>query len=1119
MWHHRSFALGQASWKGTRWTCGRVRTRCFVMALALALASRGARGSEVEATPLTDQTVARELRPGETHSYVVSAEPDEWLKIVVTHVDVDVAVAIADPAGQTMVTYDEEDAKGGAVEEVGVVTEVGGEHRIAVRAIHPQFGGRYEVRLVERRPALPRDRRFFAAEKALARADETYPWRDSAALRAAAAFYESALEGWRALGVREREATTLNSVAVVHAQLGERQKGLEEAHSALAIFRELGDLDRQSSTALNIASFYGDFGEPRRAVDELLPLLDTLRQKDMREGVCVIENNLASFLGELGESRQALLHCRAALEACRPLAPAYLAGALLKLAGEFGKVGLEERALEAYAEALSTARQAGMAKVASLALTRTGGILLRQGETRKAAETLKEALPFAESSGDPRATAEVLTQVGRALTELGETASADERLEQAIRISERIEDHRRLSEALVWRGNLHAATGQLEDAGQDYERALSESRSYLFPHNEASALYGLARVAAASGRLDEVLRRSEEAIGVAESLRAKVLSPQNRAEYLASVRPYYDLAVDVLMSLHVAHADAGYDLRALQTSDRGRARMLLDGLTSATEQGTDRPDSDLARKERELRERLNGQAARLFRLQERKEAKDDVAAVRKQVEALLDQLQELQGRPSDTVSAGATTAAAGLALPDLQQRVLDERSLLLVYALGERRSFVWAASRGSIVSRELPPRAVVEAEAWRYRDALSARGRHPRFETPDRRQRRLAQADGDAADAGHKLSEMLLRPVATELGRRRLLVVADDSLNQVPFASLPEPEAVHPAGKSVAGPLLVNHDVLRVPSVAALRHWCLEELPHASATKTLAVFADPVFDRYDPRVNARVLAPAQGLEGDWREELTRSLEQAGLSIGGRIPRLPHTREEASALTALVPREQRYVALGFEANRKTALSPDLASYRFLHFATHAVVDQARPELSSVVLSLIDRDGREQDGFLRAQDASQWQLNADLVTLSGCGTGLGRQVRGEGTLGLAHSFLRAGARRVLVSLWDVDDRATAAFMAQLYRAMLGPTHLSPAAALRRAQMTMRGSGRWSAPYYWAGFVLTGDPSGVPVSAGLSLPHRASPAPSGAPHDSADRGSLAPGRESARESRLSH
>jgi CHAT domain-containing protein/Tfp pilus assembly protein PilF len=1060
-----------------RWPRVRMRAQYSVVALLLGWSPCIARGAEPETTQLTDQAIIRELHPGETHSYVLSADPDEWLKIVVVQRSVDVAVTLVDPAGQALLTYDEQGDQGDVAEEVVLVAEVGGEHRIEVRPANPQSGGRYEIRLIERRPALPRDRRWFAAARASAKAEEGYPCRDGDALRAALALNETVLEEWRALGERRREAGTLNIVGSIHFQLGEREKALDEMRAALAIAHEVGSFEEQSISAGNVAATYGALGEQRRAVEELLPLLDTARQKDRKEAVCVLENNLASLLGQLGELQQALYHSRAALDACRPLSPFYAGSALLKLAGQYLRLGLQQRALEVYAEALATARRSGSAVVASIALARTGTIQLRRGEPRKAAETLKEALSFAESSGNLDATAEALIQMGKALTELGETASAAEHFEKAMQIAERTSDRGEIVVALLWKGDLGVATGQIADARQDYERALGDSRNFLYPHYEAAALHGLARVEVASGRLDEALRRSEEAIGVAESLRLRVLSQQSRAEYLATVRPYYELAVDVLMSLHAAHPAAGYDARAFQMSERGRARSLIEGLASATDRSSDRIDSDLAQKERELRERINGQAARVFRLQAQTTPTDDVAAARKEVESLLDQLQEMQGRASEVAPTDAAALTRGVPLPEVQQRVLDERSLLLVYALGERRSFVWAVSRDSVVSRELPPRATIDAEVRRFHEALSARNSHPRFETPERRHNRLVQADAEAADAGRKLSELLLRPVATELGSRRLFIVADDSLHQVPFAALPAPETARPNGKQASEPLLECHEVQHVPSAAALDYWRLRAPPRL--TKTLAVFADPVFDRHDPRVGARVVASAQGLENDWRQELTRSLELSGLAANGHIPRLPHTREEARALISLVPRDRSYVALGFDANRKTALSAELSSYPLVHFATHAVVDEATPDLSSIVLSLIDREGHEQDGFLRAEDASQLHLNAELVTLSGCSTGLGKQVRGEGTLGLAHSFLRAGARRVLVSLWDVDDRATAAFMVRLYRAMLGPRRLSPAAALRETQINMRAIARWSAPYYWAGFVLTGDPSDGPAA----------------------------------------
>jgi CHAT domain-containing protein len=249
-----------------------------------------------------------------------------------------------------------------------------------------------------------------------------------------------------------------------------------------------------------------------------------------------------------------------------------------------------------------------------------------------------------------------------------------------------------------------------------------------------------------------------------------------------------------------------------------------------------------------------------------------------------------------------------------------------------------------------------------------------------------------------------------------------------------------------------------------------EELGHRRpAPKTLAVLADPVFDARDERLagggppaRARATPPVE-------RGVDRAARAAGLE--GGLPRLPFTRREAQAILALVPRDARKEALDFDASRATATAPDLGEYRFVHFATHGFLNASRPELSGIVLSLVDRRGRDQNGFLSAPEVFNLRLGADMVVLSGCRTGLGREVRGEGLVGLTRAFMYAGTPRVLASLWKVDDAATAELMTRLYRGLL-ERRLSPSAALREAQLALAGTRRWRSPYFWASFQMHGD-----------------------------------------------
>ncbi len=202
--------------------------------------------------------------------------------------------------------------------------------------------------------------------------------------------------------------------------------------------------------------------------------------------------------------------------------------------------------------------------------------------------------------------------------------------------------------------------------------------------------------------------------------------------------------------------------------------------------------------------------------------------------------------------------------------------------------------------------------------------------------------------------------------------------------------------------------------------------------------------------------------------LLRAATEAGIA---NLPRLPHTRDEAEAIAALADRNASWLALDFAANRDAAVGARWNDYGIAHFATHALLNARHPELSGIVLSLYGKDGRAEDGFLRVNDIYNLHMPADLVVLSVCESAVGKSIGGEGAATLARAFFYAGARRVVASLWPVDDRASVAFMRAFYGAMLGK-HLRPQQALIEAQREMRANPRWLAPYYWSGYIVEGD-----------------------------------------------
>jgi CHAT domain-containing protein len=299
---------------------------------------------------------------------------------------------------------------------------------------------------------------------------------------------------------------------------------------------------------------------------------------------------------------------------------------------------------------------------------------------------------------------------------------------------------------------------------------------------------------------------------------------------------------------------------------------------------------------------------------------------------------------------------------------------------------------------------------------------------------------------------------------KRLLIVADGALQYVPFAALP----------SNGQPLIVNHEIVNLPSASVLAALRLDR-DRPSYQKTVAVFADPVFDAADPRLaRARRTdsATAAADVAQLPEEVRASVREAGLlDDRGALTRLPFTREEADAILALAPSGEGTKAIDFSASRSTATSGRVKGHRIVHLATHGIVDTAHPELSGIVLSLVDERGAPQDGFLRLHEVYNLDWNADLVVLSACQTALGQEIKGEGLVGLTRGFMYGGARGVVASLWNVNDSATVDLMKRFYEGLLA-RGLTPAPALRAAQLEMWKRRQWQAPYYWAAFTLQGD-----------------------------------------------
>jgi CHAT domain-containing protein len=617
----------------------------------------------------------------------------------------------------------------------------------------------------------------------------------------------------------------------------------------------------------------------------------------------------------------------------------------------------------------------------------------------------------------------LLNEIGKIYALQNERQSAIDAYHQALRIARSIKNAKRSRQleaaTLLLQGSVYTDAKQYQTAFESFDQALNRYRTNEDILGEAETYFNVATAERKRGNLLQAKTKIESALEMIESEKGQQSNQQSKeaetfkvngeervissatglykkyidlADYLSSKQEYYDFYIDLLMQIHQKQPAAGYDVLAFQSSERSRARSLR---------------------------------------------------------AMFNRAALSSKNKANLTNSNSLEIAKVPSLQEIQSNLLDQDTILLEYALGEERSYLWAITQNSIQTFALPKRSEIESKAKAFTQLISS----PSFRLGDRGSISLAPIPGSInANVATELSQILLSPVADKLGNKRLIIVGDGALQYLPFAALPKPGI---SGKDTV-PLIVDHEIVGLPSASTLIALQQNRRDRQKISKTLALFADPVFSREDERFKVLGIS---------------SLDGNSFNLPPLYKRLPGTRKEAEQILPLVPTSERLTKLDFDADYQTATSSEMSAYRILHFATHGILDTQRPERSGIVLSFANDRGEFQRSLLSTPNIFNLNLNSDLVVLSGCETGLGKEMKGEGLIGLTGGLMYAGSKSVVSSLWKIDDAGTASVMTNFYVKMI-KDGLPPAAALRAAQIEAWKSQQWQAPYYWAAFVHQGN-----------------------------------------------
>ena len=1025
-----------------------------------------------------------------------------------------VRVSVLDPGGREIDWTDETGAFD--AEFISVVGGPAGVYRLEVRDLGPpEHAGPVVVTLLAARPGLPGDAGHIAADLQFRQANVQRRQQDAPSLRRAIDRFTEAIALYHAAGDRVREGESENRRAKVQLDLDDHAAALTGFRRAQAIFQQLGDRKWLGITTHNIGKVHLARGEVVVAMELLERALLIRRELGDRDGESYTLFQLGRAWAALGETERAIELLQQTVDIHVALYDLIgIFESLITIADLEAARGSFQKALEKYDEvveraprearnpqrqALTLARQ-GKARVylslgdldgaqaesdRALEIARAldnknlmagslelaGELQLAGGQPRRAIETLAESRALRQAASDRSGEARTLGRIGGALAQLGDHAGALARFDEALALNTAVGNKLGMASTLLLASGEHDSQGRFAEARTAAGSALALYRGAGDRMGEGNALYQRARAQRGLGLVGEALESVGGAIERFESLRSLLDSPELRTMWRATTRGAFELQIELLMKAHEQSQGAGFDVRALLANERALARGLLESLGSGRAGLRQDASQALLARRSELARKANA-----LEFQRVRSLADSTLPKPRDAElaAVLEEVRALDGRIlAASPRYAAITLPPSLSLADVQ-RLLDVDTLLIEFALGEQRSFAWVVSTEGVRNAVLPARAEIEAKARALRAACTARNDAVADPTVAQRRARMARADAAAATSAAALSRVILGPLAGALGGRRLVIVGDGALRLVPFAALPDPDAPR-------SPLGARHELASLPSAAVLaelRRWGPQR---PAPSDKVVVLADPVFEGSDPRVHgAAASAVAAGKPGAAAAtspemvasrtalvEVSRAAADSGLA---GFPRLRFSRQEADAVTALAP-GRTLAAVDFAASRETATSEELAHARVVHFATHSLMNAAHPALSGLVLSLLDEHGRPRDGFLRLHEIYNLDLRADLVVLSACQTAVGKEWKGEGMVALTRGFLAAGAPRVVASLWNVDDRATAELMKRFYQGVLG-RKLTPAAALREAQLQVAADPRWRAPYYWAGFGLQGD-----------------------------------------------
>ncbi|MGB8951696.1 MAG: CHAT domain-containing tetratricopeptide repeat protein [Candidatus Aminicenantales bacterium] len=815
---------------------------------------------------------------------------------------------------------------------------------------------------------------------------------------------------------------------------GEYQKSLDSFARAIDLARKINSQEHELKCLRQMSLTYwemNNFPEFYRLNKKALDIAETLNHT-REKGNCL--NNLGLYYWKIDNYSNALTHYENALEIAEKLKNVEGEAECLNNIGLiYREMGNYDKALVYINRALEIDQKYFGKDYISIGLNNIGTIYRNKGLLLNSIEDLYKALDYfynclqiVKKIKNQKIEIRVLNNIGNIYSDLENYSEALKHYQKALKAAEDIRDDEAKSMILNNIGIVHYNLGNYEESTNSFQKAIDLALEFKGGQVLWEAYLEIANVYKKQNRLPEALKNYKNSISVIESTRSTIELEEYRASYLGTdkrIEAYHNL-IDVLLRLHESRTEDAYDAEAFNYLEKAKARAFLDSLEVAEVNISQGVNIKLINEEKQVMREISGLYRKLLSPELTPQQKLDINEGIKNCE---DQLEKLKSEIRTT-----SPAYANLKYPEIihlseAQKMLDAHTAFFAFSIGKESSYAFVVARNTLQVFPIPPRKEIQTKISEYLRIIS---------------------DKESSDfrPGYELYEELFLPGLNKK-IKKIIFIPDDILYFLPFETL--------LTRKEKGSWLINdYTVAYAPSISSLRQIITRRnLQKARPQKDLLAFGDPFYK----------------INGTAGEEVATDIFQNIYSTSAfHFFRLTYSGLEVEKIAAHFKKKKTDLFLREKATEDELKRSPLANYKILHFATHGLIDEKKPARSALVLSL-NPDSTE-DGFVQMRELYNLRINSDLVTLSACQTGLGKFIRGEGIEGLNRAFFYAGASSVLMSLWAVNDEASAQLMDRFYYHLHSSESIM--SALRRAKLELIHSPPLSHPYYWAGFVITGN-----------------------------------------------